>query len=184
MEFKPQVVNMRGETMPEETRKSDAILERINNNSFTEAVIEVDEQQVKLVIFSLQHHLFAFMGNEVRELLPAEDITWIPGATDVIPGVINVRGDIAAIIDLGRVMGLADTRKQQGFFVMTQGQQDSSGIAVDTIIDVLDIPISTIQEPLSHLDMQFGQFVVKQFEWKDCIVNILSVNRILDQVVV
>ena len=170
--------------MPEDLLNSDFILDEIKKWSLAEQTVAVDEEQVKLVIFSLENHLFAFWGNEVREILPGDRITWIPGATDFIPGVINIRGNIEAVIDLGRVLGFIDTRKDQGLFIMTHLEGQRSGMLVDSIIDVLDVPISAITPPLLNLEVRLSQLVVNQSEYNGKIVNILSVSQIFDQVVI
>jgi len=170
--------------MPGELLKSDYILNEIKDWRLAQQIVEVDERSVKLVVFSLKKYLFAFLGNEVREILPADEITWIPGATEFIPGVINIRGDIEAVIDLGRVLGLVDTDKDQGFFIMARLEGQSNGILVDSIIDVLDVPISALTQPLLSLELRLSQLVINQWEYKDNIVNVLSVSRIFDQVVI
>lgn len=170
--------------MAEELLKSDSILDEIKSWELAEKIIEVDEKQVKLVIFSLDHHVFAFLGTEVREILPADGITWIPGATEFIPGVINIRGDIEAVIDLRQVLGFADTRKKQGFFIMAQANEQSNAILVDSIIDVLDVPVSTLNQPMINLDIKLSQLIMNQLESNGKVVSILSVSRIVDQVVV
>jgi purine-binding chemotaxis protein CheW len=170
--------------MSEELLSSDCILDEIKKCSLAKQTVEVDEEQVKLVIFSLEDHLFAFRGKEVSEIMPADGVTWIPGATELIPGVINLRGDIEAVIDLGRVLGFSSIHKGQGMFIMTHIEGQRSGMLVDAIIDVLDVPVSAINPPLLNLDMQLSQLVVSQSEYTGKIVNILSVSQIIEQVAI
>lgn len=170
--------------MSGELLKSDIILEEIKQRRVTEQLVKVDEEQVKLVVFLLTNHLFAFWGCEVCEILPAGGITWIPGVTENIPGVINIRGDIKAVIDLGKVLAIRDTRKNKGLFIMTKIEDQSSGILVDSIVDVLDVPVSAINQPLLNLDVRLSEMVVNQTEYNGKIVNILSVSRIFDQAII
>ena len=64
-------------------------------------VVNVDERMVKLVIFALGPHWFAFHGTHIREILAQAVVHFVPGCPPSLEGVINVRGDIATVIRLG-----------------------------------------------------------------------------------
>ncbi len=170
--------------MSQEELKSDRIVDELNNLHSDEQILEVDEEKIKLVVFLVDKHLFAFWGSDVREILPANRITWIPGATEYIPGVINIRGDIETVIALRQVLGIAGEHSQPGFFIMAKTANQSSGILVDDIVDVFDAPASMVSAPLLNLEAKLNYMVVKQLEYDRKVVNILSVSRIFDRVVV
>ena len=59
----------------------------------------VEEEKSKYVIFTLHGTLYAFAGLEVKEILPAMEIFAVPGAPKTVPGVVNNRGDIEAVVE-------------------------------------------------------------------------------------
>jgi len=58
------------------------------------------------MLFSLDDTLFAVTARDVREVVFAARITPLPGAPDVVEGVLNVRGTLAPAFDLRKRFGL------------------------------------------------------------------------------
>lgn len=170
--------------MVDESLKSDTILTRISNLSIAEKVIEIDEEKISLLIFQLGDYLFAFRGSQAREILPFSGVTWIPGATALIPGVINVRGDVTAVIDLKQILGINEREKEilAGFFIMVWAGDGRNGMLVDTIVDVVELPISENLQLLPTLEDRFKRFAVSQFEYGDKMVIVLDAVGIIEKV--
>ena len=74
-------------------------------------VIRVEEEKIKLVIFSLRGDYYAFYGKQVKEILRFREITYVPGCPDYIMGIINVRGDIESVLNLHLMMGIPETEQ-------------------------------------------------------------------------
>ena len=64
------------------------------------AVVNVDEPQLKLVVFALGGQWFAFHGSSVREILAQPTVHFVPGCPSSLEGVIHVRGDIESVLRL------------------------------------------------------------------------------------
>lgn len=164
--------------------KSDTILSQISNLSLAEKIVEIDEERISLLIFQLGDYLFAFRGSQAREILPFIEVTWIPGATSLIPGVINVRGDVTAVIDLKEILGIHETErgKTDGFFIMVWEGDGRNGILVDNIVDVVELPISENGQLLPTLDERFKRFAVSQFEYDHKMVIVFDAAWIIEKV--
>ncbi len=164
--------------------KSDTILSQISNRSLAEKIVEIDEERINLLIFQLGDYLFAFRGSQAREMLPFIDVTWIPGATSLLPGVINVRGDVTAVIDLKEILGIHETAqgKTGGFFIMVWGGDGRTGILVDNIVDIMEIPISENRQLLPTVDERFKRFAVSQFEYDRKMVIVFETDWIIEKV--
>src|SRR5690554_8122804 len=99
-------------------------------------VVDVDEPQVKLVIFRLADRLFAFPGSSVREVIStANDVFYVPGMHPSVEGVMNLRGEVLSILQLNGLLQL-DERS-----TCTDGETDllgeivgdTTGIGVDEL---------------------------------------------------
>jgi purine-binding chemotaxis protein CheW len=139
----------------------------------------VDEPVVKIVVFTLSGELFAFPGRNVMEILPAEGISPIPGAPDHIPGLITVRGEIESVIDLRRILGLEGRRQDPGRILLAAGSSIRSGVLIDTVEDVVDVPGSSILPAPRNLDRGSGEFVAGQLDRQGRSVTLLDPDRIL-----
>ena len=159
--------------------RTDNLLEAIKEKRKSNSIIDVDEKKIKVVIFSLSNGFYSFYGEEVREILPLGNIFYVPGAPENILGVINVRGDIESVINIHRVLGLPDSKKsQKGRIVIAEADGIRSGILVDSIEDVLDIPADSIRPPLSTLDSSLKDFISGETFCRNCNISILQAGAI------
>ncbi|MCE5286665.1 MAG: chemotaxis protein CheW [Pelosinus sp.] len=167
--------------MTEDALKSDAILRQISNSRSAENIALIEEEQISFLIFQLVGDLFAFYGSQVREILPFREVTWIPGATTLIPGVINVHGGVAAVLDLSQVLRISKTTSEVkgGFYLMGRDGDGRTGILVDNLIDIVEIPASEVSQLLATLDERLRPFAVSQFEYQSKIVIVLDAAEVI-----
>jgi purine-binding chemotaxis protein CheW len=163
--------------------KSDQILEEIMRRKEKERIVDVEESKIKVVIFSLQGGLYAFYGEHIKEILPLMTIYYVPGAAEYIPGVINVRGEIESVININRFLGIADTANaQSGRIALAAANGIRSGILVDAIEDVLDIPANAVKPPLDTLSKSLKEFVTGEFIHRERLITILDIGKIFARV--
>ncbi len=160
----------------------DAVKERRNRQRESAAA---EEKTVNLVVFILDGDFYGFYGEEIKEILPYEPVTFVPGCPDDLLGIINVRGDIESVVNLHRMMGISpgeptrDTR-----IVIASAEGIRSGILVDGVEDVLDVPQSEIKRPLATLDRSIREFAVGgETLYNEKYVTILDVGKIFSKIV-
>ena len=107
---------------------------------------------VQLVNLRLRGEEFGVDIGSVREITRVGDITHIPEAPSFIQGVINLRGQIIAVIDLAKQFGLAPQEKlpESARIVVTWLKGQAVGMLVDEVPEVLKIPAEDI-EPAPEL---------------------------------
>src|SRR5512135_1753784 len=124
--------------------KTEDLLNTIREIRKVDRSSDIDERKVKVVIFSLSNGLYSFYGDNVKEILPYGNIFYVPGAPENILGVINVRGDIESVINIHRILGQPEPQKTgKSRIVIAEAEGIRSGILLDSIEDVLDIPLSS-----------------------------------------
>jgi len=143
-------------------------------------IVEVEEEKIKLVIFSLSGDFYAFPGKEIREILRFEKITYVPGSPQIILGIINVRGDIESVLNIHRLLSLPDSQANANSrIVIAANDGVRSGILVDSVEDVTDVPVSSIQPPIATFDKSIKEFVVGVTDYRSRNVTLLGVGNIL-----
>ncbi|MDP2646412.1 MAG: chemotaxis protein CheW [Desulfobacterales bacterium] len=163
--------------------KSDLILEEIIRRKDQERIVDVEEKKVKIAIFSLHGDFYAFYGKYVKEILPPMTIHYVPGSPDFIPGVINVRGEIESVININSFLGLPDSASSPSSRIaLAVAGGIRSGILVDSIEEVLDIPDSSVKPPLDTLPKSIREFVAGEFTHKDKLVTILDIGKIFGKI--
>jgi len=147
------------------------------------AVVDVDERQVKLVIFALGGQCFAFEGGQVREILSGAPVYPLPGCPASLEGVIHLRGDIESVIRLQDLLlaGQPSTppHTNAGAIMLCQSADLRSGLRVDRVIDVVDIPISRISTPPATLPAHLQGLITGVLQWQDEPVGLLDLQRLL-----
>jgi len=164
--------------------KSDRILSEIKLLRESRKITDVDEPLVKVVVFSLAGELYAFPGRDVLEILPAEGISPIPGTPDCIPGLITVRGDIESVIDLRKALELPARGDAPGQILLVTGGAVRSGVLIDAVEDVVDVPGCSILAPPQNLDRGVREFVAGELEQEGRSVTLLDPAGIFAKAVV
>ena len=113
---------------------------------------EVKEENLEVVEFLLSQERYGFESQYIREVYPLKDFTPIPCTPAFVLGVINVRGQILSIIDMGRFFdlpqkGITDLNK----VIILRSDDMEFGILADEISGVRMIPVSEIQQSLPTL---------------------------------
>ncbi len=165
--------------------KSDLILEELRKRKAQKAVVDVEEKKMKVVIFHLRGDLFAFPGENVKEILPLTGIYPVPGAPDFIPGVINNRGEIDSVVTINGFLGLSESERSPSCRIaVAEKESVRSGILVDSVTDVTDIPVSVIKPPLSTLAKTQKEFVTGEFLHHNRNIILLDIGKLFAKIVV
>jgi purine-binding chemotaxis protein CheW len=78
---------------------------------------------------------YAIPVSDVLEIADLGDIAPVPGASASILGVLNLRGQVLAVVDLARVLGLVRGAAAQRV-VVAESDGRRAGLAVDAVDDV------------------------------------------------
>jgi purine-binding chemotaxis protein CheW len=165
-------------TTPDEELKSERLLDEIKRRHQAKDVVDVDDELVKVVIFTCGDAGYAFYGADIREILPAHGISWVPGLPEYLPGLINVRGDIESVIDLRHFLGIKRTDPEKCLVVMAVRGDFRSGILVDSIEDVVDIPLNDIKPPLATLGGVARDLVAGEIDHTRGIITLLNIEKL------
>ena len=102
---------------------------------------------VQVVSFQLGSEEYGVDISQVQEIIRMVEITHVPRAPRFMEGVINLRGQLIPIIDLRTRFGMPriDASKSTRIVVTEIGSK-RVGIVVDSVSEVLNIPIENVEE--------------------------------------
>lgn len=135
-----------------EEDKSKIMRERAKKLSARSKTEEAGEEKLEIVEFVLSGEIYGIESVHIREAYPLKNFTPIPCTPAFVLGVINVRGQVLSIVDIGRFFdlprkGITDLNK-----VIVLGSGDMEfGILADEVLGVSLIPLKDIQESLPTL---------------------------------
>jgi purine-binding chemotaxis protein CheW len=107
-----------------------------------------DAGRRELIAFCLGEQEFCIAITDVREIRSWAPATPVPGAPDYVRGVINLRGAVLPVIDLGARLGLAaaDPTARHAI-VVVQARGQTVGLLVDSVSDIITVSAADIQPP-------------------------------------
>jgi purine-binding chemotaxis protein CheW len=99
-----------------------------------------------LATFVLRNSLFAFDASRVQEVIRLGAVTCVRHAPEDVAGVINLRGRIVTLLDLGHMLGFgkAETSRDSRIFIV-EDRGEFLGLLVDQAGDVIEANLSATQ---------------------------------------
>lgn len=144
--------------------------------------IERSENAGSFVVFSLGGEAFAVAIEKVREIIRVPHMTWVPGSSELVRGVINLRGNVVAVIDLAGILSLpAPDESALSRIIVVDFDGDMVGMLVDSVSQVAEIVPSVIEPALGTLDEKQKKFVVSQSNQDNTMIGILDLQQIINE---
>lgn len=109
--------------------------------------------RLEILEFSLAYERYGLETAFVREVYPLKELTRLPCTPAFVAGIISVRGQILAVIDLKRFFnlperGLSDLNK---VIILRRGGLEV-GLLADAVTGVRTLPLAELQSSLPTLE--------------------------------
>jgi purine-binding chemotaxis protein CheW len=142
----------------------------------------------QLLRLALGEHRYAVAIEHVREILKVTQLTALPLMPPFVRGVMNLRGAVVPVIDLGARLGLGEatlSRRSCVVIVEVQTQAEARsqtlGLLVDAVHEVADVPASGL-EPAPPLGTDIAvEYLDGIARLRGDIVPVLALARVLDE---
>ncbi len=117
----------------------------------------------------------------VREIVKAQEITSIPGASDYVLGIINLRGKIISVVDLAQRLGLGKSKIDRGSRILVIDLDGFTvGFLVDAATEVLKLAPESIEAAPEELKGSVNDDYLEGVgKLKDRLVIILNPGNLL-----
>ncbi len=125
-----------------------------------------------------------FFGVEVlrvQEVIRFQDMTRVPLASNVVTGLINLRGQIVTAIDLRRRLALRERAPDKlPMNVVVRTDDGAVSLLVDEIGDVLEVDERTYERPPETLTGVARQLVRGVYKLKGQLLLIIDTEQTVD----
>ncbi len=164
-------------------RTSAVLLQEIARRRERQQVVDVQVECVKMVLVSVGGVPCAFRGECVKEILPLLPIFPVPGTPECLLGVINVRGQIESVVELTKLMGLPSPNEgPSSRIVIGEAGGIRSGVLVESVVDVLDVPAGALRPPLETLSTSIRELVAGSFQHGETLVTLLDLSKVFGKI--
>lgn len=133
------------------------------------------------VIFSVENETFAVDITKIKEILNVMEITKVPNVPDFIEGMINMRGNVYAVVNL----------RSKFHFPKKQADHDSKillvnidgmmvGIIVDGVTEIIKVEETDVEKApqlISNVNVDFILGVIKR---DTNIAMLLDVEKVIE----
>jgi purine-binding chemotaxis protein CheW len=104
-----------------------------------------DNDQLEVLTFQLGGESYALEAKYVHEIMAVPELALVPGTSDFLVGVINLRGEVLAIFDLHRLFGLPIRETRQTSRLIVLGETNPQfGFIADAVEQVMRLEISAL----------------------------------------
>src|SRR6478752_8920491 len=90
----------------------------------------------RTMLFRVSGSVYGCDIDAVREIIPYRRATRLPGAPPYVQGLVNLRGTIVTVLDLGVRLDPARPPVREGSIILAQHGTRNVGVAVDEVMDV------------------------------------------------
>lgn len=145
-------------------------------------ITKFDNSSFQLACFYIGEVLCGFDIRYVQEIKKDKDLTKVPLAQDYILGIMNLRGQIVALIDLGKKLDLRPVvRSSQSRIIIVNWNNEFVGLLVDKISDVISLETVKIMPPPSNIKGVKGKYFRGVYHLENDLVSIVDIDLVLEE---
>ena len=142
------------------------------------------EEQQQYLTFMLSGETYAISITRIKEIIQYGQLTEVPRMPNFIRGVINLRGAVVPVIDLGARFGKPPTQVgRRNCIIIIEVEIDdethSVGVMVDAVNAVLDISDGEIEPPPTFGSNIHAEFIAGMGKINGKFVIILNIQQVL-----
>jgi len=144
--------------------------------------VAVDSKQRELISFRVGAQEFCVEIMAVREIRSWTDVTPLPHAPPYVRGMINLRGTVLPVIDMGPRLNIPvdDQMKRRVIIVVWIGGK-LVGLIVDAVCDILALPEEAIHASPELAGATIQDFISAVLTVEDRMLCLISLDRLVPE---
>ena len=148
----------------------------------TEKTVKTSSEDLEFSTFYVGGALCGINILNIQEINKHFEITKVPQASDYIEGILNLRGRIVTIIDLGKKLGLDPVNKDKdNRNLIVNSDDEHIGLLIDSISDVVIAKEDDIEPAPSNIGGVKGKFFQGVLKTEKQLIGILDIDEVLKE---
>lgn len=140
------------------------------------------DDKIEIATFYVGEALCGIDILNIQEINKQIEVTVVPQSPDYVKGVLNLRGRIVTVIDLGEKIGLSPiTSGKDNRNVIVDSHDEHIGLLVDKISDVMMADTTKIESPPANIGGIQGKYFSGVFKTDNSLVGILDIETSLQE---
>jgi len=147
-----------------------------------ETKVESTSEDLEFSTFYVGGALCGINILNIQEINKHFEITSVPQSPDYIEGILNLRGRIVTIIDLGKKLGLAPANKDKdNRNLIVNSEDEHIGLLIDSIADVVIAQKDDIEPAPSNIGGVKGKYFQGVLKTDSQLIGILDIDEVLKE---
>lgn len=147
-----------------------------------EKKVEISSNDVEFSTFYVGGALCGIDILNIQEINKLFEITKVPQSSDYIKGILNLRGRIVTIIDLGKKLGLKSVSKDKdNRNIIVNSDDEHIGLLIDSISDVVLAKEDDIEPAPSNIAGVKGKYFQGVLKTEKQLIGILDIDEVLKE---
>lgn len=135
----------------------------------------------KLVCFFLHGQEFAAHIADVIETLTVRPVTRVFLTPPWLAGIVNLRGDVVAVLDLARLLGMSPTLvTDDSRIILARHQGTRAGFLVDALAELRSLDLAAVEPPPATLSSEVSSFLRGIFTVSGGVVRLLDLPSLFE----
>jgi purine-binding chemotaxis protein CheW len=135
---------------------------------------------IELATFYVGEALCGIDILNIQEINKQIEVTEVPQSAEYITGVLNLRGRIVTVMDLGKKLGLSSIEmSKDNRNIIVDSEDEQIGLLVDRISDVLIANSSQIELAPANIGNIQGKFFNGVYKTDKSLIGILNIEEVL-----
>ena len=143
---------------------------------------EIEGEEHQFVTFLIEDETYGVGVEQVKEIIGMTEITYVPNTASFMEGVINLRGTVVPVVDMRKKFRMKIRQfDKYTVIIIIEVRERLIGMIVDSVSDVVNIPVSSIQETPNFISRIRTDFIEGIGQVDDTLVIILNADLILSE---
>ncbi len=136
---------------------------------------------MQLVCFFLGEQELAIPIDAVRETIDLRPITRVFHTPPCVIGILNLRGEILAVLDPGRLLGLGATAVREGTrIVIIEAGPRCAGLVVDALGSIREVETAALAPAPSTISPEIASLLLGIVSTAERPISVVDTARVLN----
>ena len=136
--------------------------------------------EFQLACFTLGDKLFAVDIMRIREILVPPKLSSLPGASDILDGVINLRGNVIPVMNMRKRFDMpAKDANNPGKLLIVSLARQTLALIVDDVLEIISVPACEIKPAIQIVTGAGLEFILGVCLSDERVFMILNIDSLL-----
>lgn len=143
---------------------------------------EIEQAIDRLLFVRLNEVDYALDITQVQEVSKISPFTEVPLTSHHIKGLVNLRGEVIAVIDLRKTLQFPPCEEvtKQHRIIIVEEKEERTGLLVDEVMEMVQTNEKSFSAAPSNLDPINTQLISQVYHHNDTVYPVLNMEKILE----